>query len=229
MSKLLFLDVETTGLNAAVNGIVQLSGIIEIDGEVKEAFDYRLKPFPEDEISDEALVVSGITREELTTYEEPHKIYKKLKELLSKYVNPYDRLSERFIAVGYNFQFDYDFLNSFFVKNLELNAEVDRELGQLFEALYGSELNEQNIEWLKQFFIKNGDNFFNSFVRNIIDIRQLYTLYCMKKDISTHNTRLQDACDMIGVKLTNAHDAKADIIATRALYKKLDKEISFNE
>lgn len=36
MSKLFFFDLETTGVKFWKNGIHQIAGVIEIDGEVKE-------------------------------------------------------------------------------------------------------------------------------------------------------------------------------------------------
>ena len=38
--KLLFFDLETTGLSSTENGIHQISGCIEIDGMEKEVFDF---------------------------------------------------------------------------------------------------------------------------------------------------------------------------------------------
>ena len=43
--KLLFLDTETTGLEPGKHGVVQIAGIIEIDGVVKEEFDFLCRPF----------------------------------------------------------------------------------------------------------------------------------------------------------------------------------------
>lgn len=39
--KLLYIDTETTGVDPMQNGIVQISGCIEVDGELKEEFDLR--------------------------------------------------------------------------------------------------------------------------------------------------------------------------------------------
>ncbi|MDZ7795548.1 MAG: hypothetical protein U5N56_00180 [Candidatus Marinimicrobia bacterium] len=43
--KFLYFDVETTGLNPAKHDITQLSGLIEIDGEVVDGFNFNLKPY----------------------------------------------------------------------------------------------------------------------------------------------------------------------------------------
>ena len=63
--KIIYIDVETTGLGCPESGLVQLAGAIELDGEVVERFDFHMRPFPEDAISDEALAVNGLTRTDL--------------------------------------------------------------------------------------------------------------------------------------------------------------------
>lgn len=57
--KLCYIDLETTGTKFWRNGIHQISGCIEIDGEVKESFDFKVKPFHSCDIEDEALAVGG--------------------------------------------------------------------------------------------------------------------------------------------------------------------------
>lgn len=42
MSKLLFFDLETTGVKFWRNGIHQIGGIVDIDGQETERFDIRL-------------------------------------------------------------------------------------------------------------------------------------------------------------------------------------------
>ena len=59
MSKLLHLDVETTGLYAPGAGLVQVAGIVEIDGEEVETFDLRCRPFPGDLLNKDALQIIG--------------------------------------------------------------------------------------------------------------------------------------------------------------------------
>lgn len=45
-SKLLFFDLETTGVKFWRNGIHQIGGIVDIDGQEAERFDIRLAPNP---------------------------------------------------------------------------------------------------------------------------------------------------------------------------------------
>lgn len=55
MSKLLFFDLETTGVKFWRNGIHQIGGIVDIDGHEAERFDIRLAPNPAATIEQEAL------------------------------------------------------------------------------------------------------------------------------------------------------------------------------
>jgi DNA polymerase III subunit epsilon len=66
--KLFYFDTETTGPRFWANGIHQLAGIIEIDGVEKERFEFKIKIHPAAVIEDEALAVSGVTREDLVSF-----------------------------------------------------------------------------------------------------------------------------------------------------------------
>lgn len=115
--KLLFFDLETTGTNPAKNGIHQISGMIEIDGVVKEEFDYHVQPNPRAIIEDAALAVGGVTREQVNSYPPMNVIYDQFVKMLSKYVDKYD-IKDKFFLVGYNnAAFDNQFLRGFFLQN----------------------------------------------------------------------------------------------------------------
>lgn len=69
MSKLLFFDLETTGVKFWRNGIHQIGGIVDIDGQEVERFDIRLAPNPAATIEQEALDVAGVTLEQVKSYQ----------------------------------------------------------------------------------------------------------------------------------------------------------------
>ena len=114
--KLLFLDTETTGLCPIKNGPVQISGIIEIDGEVKEEFDFYCKPFPNKILTYEALQVIGKTKEEVESYPDPKETYQKLLKIIEKYIDRYNK-NDKFYLVGQNTKFDYDMMTQWFKDN----------------------------------------------------------------------------------------------------------------
>lgn len=114
--KILYFDVETTGLNALQNDIIQLSGIVEIGGEVKDEFNFKMQPFSYENISAEALEANGLSVEKIKTFPTPQDTHKSFCKVLEKWCNKFDR-SDKFYPAGYNVKFDIDFLAKFFLKN----------------------------------------------------------------------------------------------------------------
>lgn len=102
--KVLWIDTETTGLaeNAAP---IQISGVIEINGEIKEEFNIYLKPFKGAVIEDAALKVHGLTLEQIESFKETMDGYSELISIFDKYINKYDK-NDKFIVAGYNVEFD---------------------------------------------------------------------------------------------------------------------------
>ncbi|WBC28502.1 DNA polymerase exonuclease subunit [Thiohalocapsa phage LS06-2018-MD03] len=79
-------------------------------------------------------------------------------------------------------------------------------------------------DFISAWFKRNKENFWLSFNYYDIDV------FAMVKELDLSGTyegrpskKLQAICDAQGVDLKDAHDALADIIATRKLYKKLKK------
>lgn len=118
MNKIIFIDTETGGINAEKSALIQLSGIIEVDGTEKEKFNFYIKPFENSEVNEKALEVQGRTLEELGTekYIDESIIYKKFLEILDKYIDKYDK-NDKFIVAGYNVKFDIDILKALFERN----------------------------------------------------------------------------------------------------------------
>ena len=114
--KYIYIDVETTGIPCPQSGLIQLAGAIEIDGVVREEFSYRVRPFPQDRIDDEALRLNGVTRDDFVHYDEPGKVLQAFITLLSRYVDRYDR-EDKFQLVAYNARFDADHVRAWFEKN----------------------------------------------------------------------------------------------------------------
>lgn len=117
--KFCFIDTETTGLDKIKNGIIQIAGKIVIfnDGnfEQKEAFNYNVRPFPNDVVEPGALQVNKKTVEEINSYEAPEVVHNNFVQLLSKYCDKFDR-RDKFFFVGYNASFDYGMMWEWFVK-----------------------------------------------------------------------------------------------------------------
>lgn len=114
--KIAIIDVETTGTNHWQHSIHQISGMIIIDGEIKETFDFKVAPHPKAKIDPKALEVSGVTEEQIRAYPPQATVYAQLIDIFSKYVDKYDKLDKFFFA-GYNAIFDNNFVRAFFVQN----------------------------------------------------------------------------------------------------------------
>jgi len=139
MQKLVFIDVETTGVDPERNGLTQISGCIQIGDTVTDTFDYYVRPYPTDQVDQAALDVTGIDRRQFLPeshpdflavpgqkFEDPQDVYARLVELLGKYVDKFNK-NDKFQFIGYNaHSFDMPFVRKFFEKN------NDRYLGSWF-------------------------------------------------------------------------------------------------
>ena len=112
-----WLDLETTGLNPAKHSIVQIAGIVEIDGVEQESFCFQVRPLKGSAVSHRALEVIGSTVDDLKSYPKPAVVKQQRLDILNKYIDPYDK-NDKFYFIGYNARFDYDFLRAWFEKQL---------------------------------------------------------------------------------------------------------------
>lgn len=117
MKKVLYFDVETTGLDPVKNDIIQIAGIIEIDGVIQDEFEFKCQPvsFDPECISIDALETHGYNLEDLASFPYPGEIYHKLISIFSKYIDKYNK-QDKFTPAGYNVRFDMEFLKEFFKK-----------------------------------------------------------------------------------------------------------------
>ncbi len=112
--KILFYDLETTGVNHWENAIHHLSGCIDIDGEIVETFDFRIAPYKGAVVVPGALAVSKTTEADLATFMTPLEAHAKFIEILDKYVNRFNKSDKMFMAGYNNASFDNNFLRKFF-------------------------------------------------------------------------------------------------------------------
>jgi DNA polymerase III subunit epsilon len=115
IDKLLWLDIESSGLIPEKHGIIQIAGIVEIRGKVEEKF-MLLNNCSNKEISDDALKINGYTRQQISSFSKQDETYRKLIEIFGKYVDKYDKL-DKFIVAGQFVHFDVNFLHQFFKDN----------------------------------------------------------------------------------------------------------------
>ena len=195
MTKYFYCDLETSGVDKNKHGILQIAGCIEEDNKVKEYFEWFVKPYPDQIIDTEALAVNNIKPEDIENFMDPKVCLFEIKKLCEKYINFWDK-TDKFMFVGYNAKFDYDFFREFFVKGSITEKE-------------------------KQF----GNGFGNYFWVPPLDVMNVAAM-ALRKNRGAYNLpnfKLMTVAKLFGLVNDDAdfHNAKFDIDITRALFKLL--------
>lgn len=193
---LVFIDVETTGVNPESNGLTQISGCVQIDDDILESFDYFVRPFPQDIIESTALEVTGIDRRQLLPpehpdhlavpgqlFEDPREIYVRLHTILKKHVDQYDK-TDKYQFVGYN-------AHSF------------------------------DMPFMRRFWEKNNDRFFGSwFWYPCLDVMLVWAQILQTERAELPNFKLATVAKHCGINVdeTRLHDSQYDIDLTRQLW-----------
>ena len=214
MSKLLFFDLETTGVKFWRNGIHQIGGIVDIDGQEVEVavlgnenpfasvcgeidsgaefYDYDAKYLTE---TSKAYIparipaevdVAGVTLEQVQSYQPMEEGYRQLVGILSKYVNKFDKRDKMYL-VGYN------------------NAGFDNN-------------------FLRALFTQCGDKYFGSwFYPNCMDVYVMVTPFLMGVRNDMENFKLMTVARTMGIEIdeNKLHDATYDIELTRDIFYKI--------
>lgn len=113
--KTIFIDVETTGTDDKRHGIIQLSAIVEVNGQEMDRIDLLIRPHAGDDIDDKALEVNKRTRAEILEFDTSLSQYLKFVSLLDNYIDKYNK-QDKFHFIGYNSRFDDGFLRAWFAK-----------------------------------------------------------------------------------------------------------------
>ncbi len=113
--KLVYLDIETTGLDSEIHAITQLAAIIEVDGAELQKINLKIRPNLEHSITRGALETTKVSYDTIMGYElSQFSAYIKLVSILDKYINKFDP-DDKFYLIGYNsHSFDSKFLRKFF-------------------------------------------------------------------------------------------------------------------
>lgn len=201
-ANLAYIDLETTGLSAWKCGITQIGYILEIvePGETTGTvvLENVLKPniFPGTQISPEALEKTGMTMEMIQRGMEPRDALDKLLNDIRTTFN-----GERCTLVGYNANFDDQFLRQFF------KACKGPAYWKIFQTpcidVMSIAANQMRFirDELKEFGVKHG-------------IKGSFKLELVAK--------------ALGLEATGSlHDAIVDIRLTRDIYNTLNKEVSW--
>ena len=195
-AKVLWVDLETTGTNPLRHGIIQLAALVEIDNEIIEEVDLRMRPMTKHEVDAEALEVNGVTEAQISEWPAQSDQYAAFEALLERYVNRYEKL-DKFVLAGYNINaFDELFLRQMFLDNAKTREE--RKYGGYFGSWFF---------WPKR------------------DVQTYVAEHILEHTMRLKNYKLETVCAQFGIQI-NAHDALSDIHATRQLYRVLRYSIS---
>jgi DNA polymerase-3 subunit epsilon len=120
--KLCFVDTETTGTDPDRHGLLTLAGETgSLDLEKKaylqlDKFSYKMCPFPNDLIEDDALEVNRFTREAIQLFPSPKDVNTEFQEVLARRCDKFNR-EDKYFLVAYNAHFDADFIRNWFIKS----------------------------------------------------------------------------------------------------------------
>lgn len=130
--KVIYVDCETTGLDPAKTELVQLAGIIEINGEVVEEFDLRCRPEKIKNIEAKALACNGLTVAGMRTFPTRLTCYTEFIATLDQYIDRYNK-DDKFMWIGQNPNFDVGFVKALFNEfdNKYFGAYFDRRTSDL--------------------------------------------------------------------------------------------------
>ena len=120
MKKVIYIDVETTGLDPLVHGLIQVAAIVVVDGKKIDEIEFKVDPHSYKrgacEISQEAMGINGKTVEEISTYPASNRSYTRFLRFLDKHINKYNKQDKPEVA-GYNTRFDMAFIQEWFEDN----------------------------------------------------------------------------------------------------------------
>ncbi len=181
IQKKIFIDVETGGIETPESALLQLAVIVDFNGSTIDSGCWYIRPHPGDAISDGALEVNGITREQIETFKSPHTVLREFLTLLGRHVKKYDK-SDKFTICAYNAGLDTNHVEAWMQKG--------------------------GVGWYGSYF-----------TRYPLDPYKM-TAYLVEAGIMDQlpNYKLATVCEYWGIPLPDAHDAMADIQATRSLH-----------
>jgi DNA polymerase III subunit epsilon len=194
MSKILFFDTETTGLDPNRNALIQLAMIMDIDGEVVDEIQINFAPFLHDCITvnelgfqkewkdfdfgdNTILPATELSVQALWGYDHPTTY--KINTFLKKRISQYDKTDKAYIG-GYNTPFD--------------------------------------IAFLSKFYEKCKDNYLGSYINwKQLDVRNMLYILDFDDKIKLENYKLETVCKHYDIEL-ETHNPLSDIRATREVF-----------
>ena len=206
----IWLDTETTGLDAYRCDMITACFLIEENGEISDTLTMQVQPFAWENISKEAEKVHGITSTMMIDFKKPEKSF--IEDLLPFLRENYN--GKQFILAGQNIAFDRKHLNAYWGKCKSKLSGI---------TYYG-------IDMLYK--LSSVDLWFNV---HMIDCMYLGR-FCQKKGLTNFinkatgkkSVKLEVMCDELNIEY-DSHDAIDDIIATKIVAHRLWNRIKNNK
>lgn len=107
-SKILWIDTETSGLDACRHAILSIALLVEIDGVVVEESEFYMNA-GDAEIDEAALIANSLDVATVSSYPHPRDSLFRMQRVLDKYVDRFNKY-DKFVPAGYNVSFDLNFL-----------------------------------------------------------------------------------------------------------------------
>ena len=211
LQKIMFIDIETTGLDPKRNEIIELAAVLTIFNiktlkyQTIDKFHIKIKPLRTKEISQRALDIQDLTIEdfEKPEYLNPITAFLKITDKFSEWSNNEDPRNKMLMA-GYNvITFDSAFLRNFFKEYGDEKTQFSRWFHRGVQDIYHQVVSSYALfshydkfpkrEALKE-YEENGEP-------------------KIKKIIKTSFT-LSDICKHWGIEIKNVHTAQGDVNAT---------------
>jgi len=115
MKKVFWFDVETTGTDPKIHGIIEFAGLIEIDGKIVDQLSIKMQPHAGAVIEQSALDVTGITEKDIQDFMPHVPACRMIQRFLDKNCSKFNK-EDKYYPAGYNVRFDLDFLQTMFKK-----------------------------------------------------------------------------------------------------------------
>lgn len=204
--KILWIDTETLSIDSKTSDIIQLAGLIDINGKIVEQFNFWVRPdvtegpqINEDFIWKFHQANLGVSKEDILysdKFEPASKVLYKFMNILHKYTR--DDYSNKFYIGGYNVRFDIDKLMSMFVHDSDNNFKYGHCLST----------NAIDVMGLLTYIKYHANDSFHSAKMKLVAQWDLY-----KGLIPPESMKV---LDRLG---SNSHDARTDILQTYLLWK----------
>lgn len=114
MRPLIFIDLETTGLDAAINAPIAIAALVLAGPNHDSVFQRKMRPFPSAEVNPYALQVNGYDEADIWTWKEPGRVCDDFLDWIAS-VCPAPQLV---IPAGWNYKFDERFLREWILRHI---------------------------------------------------------------------------------------------------------------